>query len=86
MVSFDVENIYCSARAASSGDDVVYFRKAQAESHDAECWVLTSDHHHDSAGRFHMAERIPRACLPSIDLSVDAHGTVSRNKHAETVA
>lgn len=81
-----MENIYISARAASSGDDTVDFRRAQAKSRDSECWTLTSDHDHDSAGRFHMAERIPRASRPKRNVSVDAHGTVSRNKHAETVA
>lgn len=60
-MSLDMQKIYHSTRAARNGDDVVYFRGAQAKSRDAECWVITSDHDHDSAGRFHTAERIPRS-------------------------
>ena len=76
-MSLDKEIIDPSASAASSGDDAVYFKEAQAKSREAECYVLTSGHHHDSAGRFHMAERIPRASRPTESFIFDASGTVS---------
>lgn len=60
-MSLDMENLYRPNGPASSGDDKKGFRRTQDKSHDAEHWVSTSDHRHDRAGRFHMAERIPRA-------------------------